>query len=258
LYAEPQLSSSRRGRTADLRDGDALDATQPVRRNARTVDVRGVNSKHFPASGNIPDVGVFVWRLKTYPVTGTPAYCMEEESPNCFLFSVLGNDAPLYAPGLRSPARATGKLDFPAPITRRDLESYEIGEQSEKSLSGVPYYYGEGKSIEIRVGAAKDLVRPETIVAADLSDWTYRPLPDQVAVDPVLGRIAFPPTQTRARPCGSPTITASARISAAANTTGLFLSRPITISISSAKGQNSPASARPWPSGRTTLRGMPS
>jgi hypothetical protein len=36
------------------------------------------------------------------------------------------------------------------------------------------------------------LVTPDRIVAADLSEWAYRPRHDKVAVDPQLGRIIFP------------------------------------------------------------------
>jgi hypothetical protein len=39
------------------------------------------------------------------------------------------------------------------------------------------------------------LVPEDKIIAADLTDWQYRPRRDFVAVDPVLGRIAFPPNQ---------------------------------------------------------------
>jgi len=38
-------------------------------------------------------------------------------------------------------------------------------------------------------------VPADQIVVADLTDWRYRPRRGQVAVDPVLGRIAFPPGQ---------------------------------------------------------------
>ena len=38
-------------------------------------------------------------------------------------------------------------------------------------------------------------VSPEQIVVADLSNWHYRPLRGQVAVDPQLGRIVFPPRE---------------------------------------------------------------
>jgi hypothetical protein len=39
---------------------------------------------------------------------------------------------------------------------------------------------------------AQQLVNPNQIIVADLSEWHYRPQCSQVAVDPVLGRIMFP------------------------------------------------------------------
>jgi hypothetical protein len=188
----------RRGRTANLRDGEALDdlgtAFEEV---AHTVDVRGIAAKHFPEFYNIPSVGVFVWRLKTYSVTQAPAFCEEQESPNCFVFSVLGDDTPLYNRGRGRPVHPPGKLDLPTPITRRVLERFELNEAAGAVTSGIPYYYGEGRSFAIWTGSPKTLVDPKSIVVADLTDWTYRPLPGQVAVDPERGRIAFPPSQTR-------------------------------------------------------------
>jgi hypothetical protein len=176
-----------RGRTVDVRDGDALENIGgPFEELARTVDVRRVDSKHRRGRANIPDVGVYVWRLKAYSVTKTPAYCFEEESPNCYLFSVLGNDTRLYT-----------NVPYPAPIRRRSFQTVETSEAAETTTSGIPFYYGDGKSFEIWVGAARQPIPASQIVAADLTDWTYRPLPDTVAVDPWLGRIAFPPTQSR-------------------------------------------------------------
>ena len=187
-----------RGRTVDIRDGDGLDdlgtAFEEI---AHIVDVRCIGARHFPEFYNIPSVGVFVWRLKAYSVTQAPAYCEEEESPNCFLFSVLGNDTPLYNRPQGTSAHPPGKLNLPMPITRRGLECFETSESTESETSGIPYYYGDGKSFEIWTGTPRTLVDPASIVVADLTDWTYRPLPGQVAVDPTLGRIAFPPTQTR-------------------------------------------------------------
>jgi hypothetical protein len=61
----------------------------------------------------------------------------------------------------------------------------------------VPFYYGDGKSIRIWSGSLDQPVPVDEIVPADLTNWAYRPLPHQVAVDPVLGRILFPPGQTR-------------------------------------------------------------
>jgi hypothetical protein len=188
----------KRGRTVDIRNGAALDdlgtAFEEI---AHIVDVRSIGARHFPEFYNIPSVGVFVWRLKTYSVTQAPAYCEEEESPNSFLFNVLGSDTPLYTHPQSTSAHPPGKLNLPLPITRRGLECFETNAATETTASGIPYYYGDGKSFEIWTGSPRTLIDPSTIVVADLTDWTYRPLPGQVAVDPMLGRIAFPPTQAR-------------------------------------------------------------
>ncbi|PYX00247.1 MAG: hypothetical protein DMG89_04830 [Acidobacteria bacterium] len=186
-----------RGRTADLRDGAALDDLgSSFEKTAHIVDVRCINARHFPEFYNIPSVGVFVWRLKTYSVTRAPAFC-EDGSPNCFSFSVLGNDVPLYNRSQPTSAHPPGKLNLPTPITRRGLERDETGTTTRPAGSGIPYYYGNGKSFEIWTGSPRKLVDPKSLVVADLTDWTYRPLPGKVAIDPVLGRIAFAPIQAR-------------------------------------------------------------
>lgn len=190
-----------RGRTAELRDGDALDELDgPFDELARSVDVRRVNSARSRGRPNIAGVGLFVWRLRAYSVTRTPAYCYEEVSPNCYLFSALGNDSELFCPGLPMPAALPASANAPAlpgPIRRRRLAQVETSEARETTVSGVPWYYGPGRSFEIWVGPSRQPVDASQIVAADLSDWTYRPLPNTVAVDPRLGRIAFPPAQSR-------------------------------------------------------------
>lgn len=186
-----------RGRTVDIRRGAELDELGTAfDRIAHTVDVRCIGSKLGPEFYNIPSVGVFVWRLKTYSVTQAPASCDEGEGPNCFEFSVLGNDTQLYNKALVTSAYPPGILNLPTPITRRGLERLE-NPQTGKVSSGIPQYYGDGKSFAIWTGTPRKLVDPESLVVADLTNWTYRPLPGQVAIDPKLGRIAFPPTQTR-------------------------------------------------------------
>ena len=85
------------GRTVDLRQGNALDLLAgPFDEIAHTVDVRRIQSPFDLGRYNLPDIGVFIWRLKSYSVTKTPAYCLEEVGPHFFTFSVLGNDTPLY------------------------------------------------------------------------------------------------------------------------------------------------------------------
>ena len=136
------------------------------------------------------------WRLRSYSITKAPTYCFEEEGPNCFLFNPLGIDTPLFTRP-RATIGTPGLLDMPNPITRRHLERVDVSTATKLSQSGVPFYYGQDKSFQILQGKPMQPVPADQIVAADLSDWAYRPLPGQVAVDPELGRIMFPPTPSR-------------------------------------------------------------
>lgn len=171
-----------RGRTIDIRRGAALDnLDSPFEHSAHHADLR---SGEFY---NLPGIGVYVWRLKAYTVTQAPALCLDEEGPNCFLFSVLGNNTQLYTHPVPATSYPPGKLNLPLPITRRALAE----------RGGIVAYYGVENSFAIWLDNPRQLVPVEQIVAADLSAWSYRPLPGQVAIDPELGRIAFPPTLSR-------------------------------------------------------------
>jgi len=184
-----------RGRTAELRDSDALDNLGGAfDEMARSVDVRRSNSRHADGRANISDFGVFVWRLRSHTVTRTPAYCYEEESPNCFLFSPLGNDTALFVKPSPTAPRLSPDLRLPTPIRRRDFEARET---QGRLVSGVPFYYGEQKSLMIWTGSLDNPVPARRIVPADLRGWRYRPIGDQVAVDPELGRIMFAPGDVR-------------------------------------------------------------
>ena len=180
-----------RGRTADLRDGDGLDRVDgPFDATAHSVDVRRLGSGRTPGRYNIPGVGMFVWRLKAYSVTRAPAYCYESYGSSSYTFSVLGNDAPLFTrPSPEpSPDHIAGPLNVPAPIRRRALE---------RDLDA---YYGRDRSFVIWVDGwaghpAGEPLPATALIVADLTGWAYHPPRGRVAVDPVLGRIAFPPRQ---------------------------------------------------------------
>ena len=183
-----------RGQTVDIRNGSALELIDsPFDSIAHSVDVRRINSRYTQGRHNIPSVGVFVWRLKSYSVTETPAYCLESDGANCFTFSVLGNDSPLYMrPEPESdPTHIADELNLPVPIRRRFFEEHKA------------QIYGEGKSMQIWIGKGsgenmtREPVPLEHIVSADLTDWQYQPPRGTglVAVDPELGRITFPTGQ---------------------------------------------------------------
>lgn len=184
------------GRTVDLRNGEALDQLDgPFDALAHTVDVRRVASQQ--GRYNIPSVGVFVWRLRSYSVTQAPAYRVDPQS-HCFTFSIAGNDIPLYnrPQPEAEPTHIAEELNLPTPIRRRRFETHKTD------------YYGERKSLQIWKGkpmsetiskkdgvksilpAQRQLLLPEKIVPANLERWD-EPEDGYVAVDPELGRIAF-------------------------------------------------------------------
>ena len=169
-------------------------ARQPVRPAGatRSTCVASTRARRV-GRHNIPSVGVFVWRLRSYPVTQTPAVCVEKAGPHCFTFSVLGNDAPALS---RSPSpkpirrTSPSELNLPVPIRRGVLAEHRdrLVRRRTQSLfiwTGVK----RGKTVSL------EPVPADHIVAADLTGWTYLPRRGTVAVDPVLGRIAFPPQQ---------------------------------------------------------------
>ncbi|MFO7540433.1 MAG: hypothetical protein R6X32_20530 [Chloroflexota bacterium] len=176
-----------RGRTVDLRSDPLALLDGPFDELAHTVDVRRIHAHRRRGWHNIPSVGLFVWRLRAYSVTQTPAYCLEQVGPHCYTFSVLGNAAPLYTKPEPEPepTHIAGELNLPVPIRRKACEA------------DLDAYYGPDKSFQLWRGATgnkpPEPIPAEQLVIADLSRWQYRPRRGQVAVDPELGRIAFPP-----------------------------------------------------------------
>ncbi|MFF3785784.1 hypothetical protein [Streptomyces sp. NPDC001933] len=181
LYADGAGHRIERGRTADLRDGAALDlAGGPFGAVSRAVDVRRADSRYRQGGLSPAGVALFVWRLKAYPLTTSPAYCVDR-ARNLYTFSILGNDSPLVTkPEPEPSATHIATVDnVPAFIRRRQLHDR------------LADYYGPGKSFVIRRDGEDEPVPLSDIVVADLSQWRYRPRGGQVAVDPELGRIAF-------------------------------------------------------------------
>jgi hypothetical protein len=168
-----------------VRIGTAFDSL------AHTVDVRRIE----PGRGryNIPNVGVFLWRLDSYPLTDAQPHQLDARR---FFFSPLGNDSLLFTlpePQEEFSGLAT-RMNVPDPISRRALHS-DLTEKSYRLLDPERSdYYGPGRSILIKVGEKP--VEEAQIVACDLSDmeggeWAHQP-EEKIAIDPMLGRIAFP------------------------------------------------------------------
>lgn len=191
-----------RGRTVDIRHMQALDnIDSPFDCLAHTIEIRRIKSNLSSGRYNIPNAGVFVWRLKPYSVTCTPAYCLESESigSHCYTFSVLGNDTPLYCHPQpeQSSNHIAESINLPVPISRREFEDRQCNKGQNKSMCASNTWYGLEKSIIIwapnwpNKGSIKPIPR-ERIIPADLSTWQFIVPKDNVAVDPELGRIMFP------------------------------------------------------------------
>jgi hypothetical protein len=169
--------------TADMRDGDALDRDDgPFEELAHLVSVPRIAAHRRRSLFDIPNVALFAWRLRPYSLTRAPALCIDR-ARNHYTFSILGNDAPLITRPVAEPAPShiADESNVPAWIRRRAMERRLLD------------YYGKGKSLRIWRDSTKAAIPPEDVVVADLSEWAYRPRHDQVAVDPVLGRIVFSP-----------------------------------------------------------------
>lgn len=197
-----------RGGTVDLRKGAALETLGgPFEGTAHSVEVRRIVSQRRRGRYNIPSVGLYVWRLGSYSVSGTPAYCVEEVGTHCFTLSVLGNDTRLFTNPRREnpPVHPSPELDLPAPLRRRAFEVDTYGADHKLShVEASEDYCGdstdEPKSLVVvapdwpKRGAPQPVPR-ELLIPADLSDWSYRAPLGFIAVDPIRGRLVFPSTQ---------------------------------------------------------------
>ncbi len=199
--------------TASLRQAATLELTGGALETVNhTAEVRAI----VPGRGryNIPNVGLFLWRLQPYLIQGVTPQPVADPPDGRYCFSPLGNDLPLFnRPRTESEiVHLAEEPDLPAPLRRRalydDLESLRLG-----SVTGAPSpsrYLDASPVLQILLPDALGELAPipaEEIVICNLDDipgavdWRRPPttkayagqnLPIQVAVDPHNGRIAFP------------------------------------------------------------------
>lgn len=197
----------------------------PFERVARTVDVRSQGKYQTT------QVGLFLWRLEAYPLDGVQAAAAPDSetgyqaaaAPNpeaklkaYFRVNPLGKDQALWSPrdtGVGA-AASTEESSVPQPLRRRAL--FDALEAHRQALTDrrTPHnpYFDRQPVLRVMVmmpGAdgKPQAIPPEKLLVTDLSTWrppaatrSYRPssggdpqeLPIAAAVDPVLGRLAFP------------------------------------------------------------------
>lgn len=202
-------------RTPDLRDANALELLGgPFEQAAHTAEVRRIP----PTRGryNIPNVGVFLWRLQSYPISRGTARQIGPAGDDRFTFNPVGLDAPLFnRPQTEARiADLARELDVPAPLRRRALfDELEARRQAavEGRTAAEAYFTATRPVLRVYVRPTPSgnfaLIPPDEILIADLSLWQRPPTSKQympagtttpqsrtisVAVDPQLGRLTFP------------------------------------------------------------------
>ncbi len=157
-----------------------------------TVDVRRVETSR--GRFNIPNIGIFLWRLQAYSHTRIPALRLASRR---YLASPLGHALPFYSYPHAATTSFIAELstpeNVPEALTRRQLHDH------------LDSYYGlrasiagdidnNEPSIVLYVDGA-EIVRDHVRVcnlSDDGADWAHQPPAGKYAIDPVLGRIALP------------------------------------------------------------------
>jgi len=175
--------------TPDLRLTNPLNLIdKPFDTLPHTVDVRHINNRR--GKHNIPNIGLFLWRLQNYPLQKVDA--RQSDVAACgWHFSPLGNPAPLF--NFPQGEGARDEQTVPAP-TRPvdflfDLKTYSDQFASDPNAPPNSRYYGPARSMEI----VKDNtpVKAKDVAYLDLTNWSRPPAGKKVAVDVELGRMTF-------------------------------------------------------------------
>ncbi len=159
-------------------------------RTAHKVDVRRIAVER--GRYNIQNIGIFLWSLNAYSLTNAHATPVSGQ-PQCFRFSSLGRDIPLFHHPISQGADITDPAE-PQNVPDR-LRRHELCQDIENTLVGKPaVYYGIGNSLALFVdGAFASNIQVCDLEGPD-GGWTNLPGPGGLpAVDPQLGRIALPP-----------------------------------------------------------------
>jgi hypothetical protein len=143
---------------------------------------------------NIPNVGLFLWRLFPYRFTNSAPFRVNPgvATDLRYTFHPLGLDAPLFSAG-RTEADVTHlaePIDVPAPMSRRAL------------AASLDEHWGNEQSLVVQKISAAPCDPDPTIAApkrydadnveiCDLSTWSHTPVAKEIAIDPVLGRFVL-------------------------------------------------------------------
>ncbi|MBX3010843.1 MAG: hypothetical protein KF832_05015 [Caldilineaceae bacterium] len=199
LGTSPHLNHVRldNQRTPNLRQTNALELVgTPFERVAHTVEVRHIASQR--GRYNLPQLGLFVWRLQPYAVTQGAARAVADPADGRYTFHPLGMDQPLFNRPQTEPAIAhlAEEINTPGQLRRRALYD-DLAAMRQAIAEGQPpqsHYFGSQPVFQIFVDG--NPVAPTDLVISDLRDWQQPTASSAVAVDPTRGRLTLPAAAT--------------------------------------------------------------
>lgn len=181
--------------TADLRNANQLELVGgPFQKAKYSVEVRRIEGGR--GKYNIPNIGLFVWRLQSYFINRVAAARIDNKR---FTINPLQVDMPLF--NLPETETRISQLaeehNVPGPLRRRPLYDELEARRRDLILGNTPEekYFDEDPVLSIYLDNSTQALYPEEIAICDLSDWDEKLSPVaqgiKAQVDPHLGRIAF-------------------------------------------------------------------
>lgn len=175
---------------ANIRSADHALLNTPFDSYARSAEVRNIELRL--GKYNIPNIGIFLWRLQQQKMEASPAFVVDGLR---FCFDTLGKSVPLFTfsqPEGPEPVRAT-QYNVAMPISRWMLD--------DDLRSPAPRYYGNAPYASIALSWQGGPPSTTKVCACNLSDvvdasgdvigWAHQP-EKIIGIDPQLGRIVFP------------------------------------------------------------------
>ncbi|HWT00747.1 MAG TPA: hypothetical protein VN256_10915 [Pyrinomonadaceae bacterium] len=163
--------------TPNMRDWDALARINtPFDTAAHTAEMRHIDTR--AGKYNIPNIGIFLWRLGSHSLTNAPAYKLDDRR---YLFNPLGFETPLYSlpETEKEITHLAARANVPAPFDRRALAR-------DKEL-----YYGADKSLVLNIDGNFIAAAEVDVCNLEGSPWPDK-ANDRHVIDPALGRIFLP------------------------------------------------------------------